>query len=554
MKFKKFAHKALALVLATVVATSAAACGKQADTQSEAGKTVDAAATAWKENALQMPQEGDHFRTYYEVFVYSYCDSDGDGIGDINGLRSKLDYIQDMGYTGIWLMPVMPSPSYHKYDTTDYLNIDSAYGTLDDFKAFLADCHERNIEVIIDFVMNHSSSEHPWFKEAYKYMQSLGKDEEPDASKCPYVDYYNFTKSQEGGYSEVSGTDWYYEAQFWYGMPDLNWDSEAVKNEFKDIAKFWLDLGVDGFRLDAVIYFYFGNHEKSIEVLKWFNDYVKSVKPSAYIVCEGWTDQNTYAKYYDSGVDSMFDFAFADQGGVIAKVLKGTAPAGSYGAMSEKAQELYASHNENAIDAPFYTNHDMARSAGFYPGDLGEARVKMAQALNLLMTGNVFVYYGEELGMKGSGKDENKRAPMYWSKDANAQGMCKGPQGMDSFEMKFDSYEEQSKADDSIYNYVKSAILLRNQNEIIRKGKVQNLSDLSTDYVDVIKKTYNDEEIVILLNVAEEAQTVDATSLNINGKTVENAEVAGELLTGDETVTIEKNTITLPAFSILVLK
>lgn len=551
MKFKKFAHKALALVLATVVATSAAACGKQADT---GGKTVDAAATAWKENALQMPQEGDHFRTYYEVFVYSYCDSDGDGIGDINGLRSKLDYIQDMGYTGIWLMPVMPSPSYHKYDTTDYLNIDSAYGTLDDFKAFLADCHERNIEVIIDFVMNHSSSEHPWFKEAYKYMQSLGKDEEPDASKCPYVDYYNFTKSQEGGYSEVSGTDWYYEAQFWYGMPDLNWDSEAVKNEFKDIAKFWLDLGVDGFRLDAVIYFYFGNHEKSIEVLKWFNDYVKSVKPSAYIVCEGWTDQNTYAKYYDSGVDSMFDFAFADQGGVIAKMLKGTAPAGSYGAMSEKAQELYALHNENAIDAPFYTNHDMARSAGFYPGDLGEARVKMAQALNLLMTGNAFVYYGEELGMKGSGKDENKRAPMYWSKDANAQGMCKGPQGMDSFEMKFDSYEEQAKADDSIYNYVKSAILLRNQNEIIRKGKVQNLSDLSTDYVDVIKKTYNDEEIVILLNVAEEAQTVDATSLNINGKTVENAEVAGELLTGDETVTIEKNTITLPAFSILVLK
>ena len=136
----------------------------------------------------------DNYRTYYEVFVYSFCDSDGDGIGDIPGLISKLDYINDgddatdtdLGCNGIWLMPVNPSPTYHKYDVADYYGIDEQYGTLEDFKELLAECDKRGIKVIMDLVLNHSSSQNPWFQEAYSYLQQLdGK--EPSVEECPYL-------------------------------------------------------------------------------------------------------------------------------------------------------------------------------------------------------------------------------------------------------------------------------------------------------------------------------------------------------------------------------
>lgn len=148
----------------------------------------------------------DNYRTYYEVFVYSFFDGNGDGIGDLKGLIDKLDYINDgdpqttsdLGCNGIWLMPIMPSPSYHKYDVTDYCEIDPAYGTMEDFETLIAECDKRGIKVIIDFVINHSSSEHPWFKEACSYLAALG-DGEPSLEECPYVDYYHFTKEAGTG-------------------------------------------------------------------------------------------------------------------------------------------------------------------------------------------------------------------------------------------------------------------------------------------------------------------------------------------------------------------
>ena len=136
---------------------------------------------------------------------------------------------------------------------TDYCDIDPEYGTMDDFKNLIAACHERGINVIIDLVMNHTSSQHEWFKTAADYLKNLPEGAEPDASECPYVDYYNFSKEMQGGYSKLDGTDWYYEAQFWSEMPDLNLGSQAVRDEFDKIVDFWLDLGVDGFRLEMCI-------------------------------------------------------------------------------------------------------------------------------------------------------------------------------------------------------------------------------------------------------------------------------------------------------------
>ena len=223
----------------------------------------------------------DNYRTYYEVFVYSFYDGNGDGIGDLKGLTQKLDYIndgdpattEDLGCDGIWLMPVMPSPSYHKYDVTDYYAIDPEYGTMEDFENFMAECEKRGIKVILDLVINHSSSEHPWFKEAAAYLAQLG-DGEPSLEACPYVDYYHFSKEQKAGYSQVPGSDvWYYESQFSYTMPDLNLYNESLREEIGKVVDFWLAKGVGGFRLDAVKEYETGADSDNIEILSWFSEY-----------------------------------------------------------------------------------------------------------------------------------------------------------------------------------------------------------------------------------------------------------------------------------------
>ena len=464
----------------------------------------------------------DNYRTCYEVFVYSFYDSDGDGIGDLPGLEKKLDYINDgddttdsdLGCNEIWLMPISPSPTYHKYDVTDYMDIDPEYGTMENFDALIEDCHSRGVHVIIDFVMNHSSSEHPWFVAASDYLKTLDADEEPDLEACPYVDYYHFSREKLEGYTALPGSDWYYEARFWEGMPDLNLKSEAVRKEFDEITSFWLDHGVDGFRLDAVTSYETGQPDEITEELTWFNDMVKAKKSDAYIVGEAWTNRKSYAPFYASGVDSFFDFSFADSNGNIAKVLHGAGSAADFAQSQINAETLYQSYNPNYINAPFYTNHDMARSSGFYTGELALQQTKYALAMNLLMQGNAFLYYGEELGMRGSGADENKRAPMQWSSDATAEGMCKGPANMKQQEMIYGSLEDQAKDPNSIYSFTKEVIRLRNTYPAIARGMTEILGaeDGEAGYGDSqicgIRRSWEDSDVAMLFNISAEDRTV----------------------------------------------
>ena len=502
----------------------------------------------------------DNYRTYYEVFVYSFYDSDGDGIGDLQGLISKLDYINDgddttdtdLGCNGIWLMPIHPSPTYHKYDVVDYYDIDPVYGTLDDFKELLTACEERGIKVIMDLVLNHSSSQNPWFLQACDYLKGLG-DGEPDVKECPYFEYYNFSKESQSGYCAVAGTDWYYEAQFWSEMPDLNLGCETLRREIEDITKYWLDMGVGGFRLDAVKEYYSGDTQKNVDVLQWFTDYVKSQKEDAYLVGEAWLNINEYAKYYESGMDSLFNFAFAGAEGVIAKALNSPSSE-KYGTVNQSLQSTFGQYNENYIDAPFYTNHDMARSAGYYVGENSENRTKLAGAMNIFMGGSAFIYYGEELGMRGSGKDENKRAPMYWSKNADSEGMCDGPADMDDFEMKYDSLEEQEKDAGSIYQYYKKAVKIRNQNPEIARGSIQYLMDISDNNFCVLKKTWNDSEIILIFHTGAETETIDVSSLNINGEALSEKSIRALLESGEEHISMSGTQVTMPGYSVIALK
>lgn len=494
----------------------------------------------------------DIYRTYYEVFVYSFYDSDGDGIGDIKGLTSKLNYIEEMGFNGIWLMPIMSSTTYHKYDVIDYYEIDPEYGTMDDFKEFMAECEVRGIKVIIDLVLNHTSTKHKWFLEASNYIKSLSTGEEASVKDCEYFGYYNFQKdkSNSGTFHRIGNSDYYYEGMFWDQMPDLNLENESLRSEIEDIIDFWLDLGVGGFRLDAVKEFYTGQPEKNIEVLTWFVDYVKGKDRENYMVAEVWDSFQVFPQYYASGIDSVFNFAFADADGKIVKTLNYTGSANSansYAKALVTLQDRIKGYNADAIDAPFLTNHDLARAAGLL--NYNSNKLKIASALNLLMSGNAFVYYGEEIGMSGSGKDENKRAPMYWS-DTNMNGMTDGPKDMEARENRFASLEEQLADPLSIVNYYKHVIRLRNENPEIARGTVAVMEEIIDEDIAAYTKTYNGSTLLILMNLSD----IETKSVLLDSEKYSYEGIRNFLCVDIGEVTLNGDELKMPPYSFVILK
>lgn len=257
-----------------------------------------------KEDTTQKNYEG---RTFYEIFVRSFNDSNGDGIGDIKGVTEKLDYLENLGIKGIWLMPIFKANSYHGYDVIDYYSIQDEYGTMDDLKDLLEEAHKRDIKVIIDLVLNHTSTENEWFKEARA------------AENSPYRNYYIWTKdmSKATSISAMNTKEWsqngdkneLYYSIFDSKMPDLNFDNEEVVKEVKKIAKYYLEEGVDGFRLDAARWIF---NEKSKNISFWsdFNNYVKSVNKDATLVAEVWDAPSNIAEYTNC-FDSFFEIGRA---------------------------------------------------------------------------------------------------------------------------------------------------------------------------------------------------------------------------------------------------
>lgn len=491
----------------------------------------------------------DNYRNYYEIFVYSFYDSDGDGTGDLNGVVQKLDYIADMGFNGIWLMPIMPSPTYHKYDVTDYYNIDEAYGTLEDFKTLVDECHNRGIRLVIDLVMNHSSNQHMWFKEASSYLSGLGENEEPDSSVCPYVDYYHFSREQvNSDWYKINGTSWYYEGVFWSEMPDLNFSSEALKSEFEDIAKFWIELGVDGFRMDAAMHFEEGDTNFNTETLNWLFTYCKSLNPDFYMVSEVWAGEPAIASYYASMTPSMFNFDAGNAEGKIIGAAKGSTKAASFVQAMLKYQEDFSASNPDYIDAPFITNHDMGRVANALQSN--EDDLKLACGLLMTMSGSPFVYYGEEIGMKSRGsKDENKRLPMVWS-DTDETGMTDGPKDADSdVAMSFPGVEQQLDDSSSLLNYYKRALRLRNENPELARGKIEIADSLTDGCLAFITKTWEGSVIGIAYNNSDEEMT-----LSLSGTDYADMAIRGYLTIHGEVITLKNGTLTLPACSICILK
>ena len=339
-----------------------------------------------------------------------------------------------------------------------------------------------------------------------------------------------------------------FEEQFTGGnMPDLNLEHGLVRREISTIMSYWLDMGVDGFRLDAAKEFYSGSVSKNVEVLTWIQETATSLKPDCYLVAEVWENFNQIAAYYESGITSIFNFAFGNSDGKIAKVIQGAGNESvvtPYATALEKADAAYRAKNPDYIDAPFLSNHDVGRIAGFAGRD--ENKMKMAAAMNLFMGGSVFIYYGEEIGMPGSGNDPSKRAPFYWNAARSGGTTNPPPECELPAEYALGSLEEQVNDDTSLYNYYRQAIAIRNAIPALTHGRTTCETALNLNCISAYRRTWNEEMCIVLMNINPEADQVDLSAYA-------DWTVAATLSADGNEIVQNGTTLDMPAFGIAVL-
>lgn len=488
--------------------------------------------------------------TFYEIFVRSFYDSDGDGIGDFQGIVEKLDYLNDgdpntnsdLGITGIWLMPIHDSPSYHGYDVNDYRSINPDYGTMEDFQFFVDEAHKRGIKVIIDLVINHSSTQINWFQDAVS---------SPDSD---YRNWYRWSDSKPG-YSGPWGQDvWhnssngYYYGLFWGGMPDLNYEEPALKQEIFDITEFWLeDIGLDGYRLDAVKYIKEDGNE--LEDLTATHDFwrewvavTKAADPDALSVGEAWTSTEKIVPYVvNDGLDFCFDF---DLGSAIISSVK----SGNASNVSQQTSKVINSYPYYQFGT-FTTNHDMNRLMDELSDD--EEKVKLAAAIYLTLPGVPFIYYGEEIGMTGRKPDENIRRPMAWENETHAGFSDDNPWNEPSGNYETNNVASENSDGNSLLHWYRKLVQLRSKTPALQTGDYELIPTSSSVFAH--KRSISDDEIFTIVNLSGAAEDV---SIDISGLTRVGSEPALVNVLGAERydiLDIEELTVSIPAKTAMIL-
>ena len=434
---------------------------------------------------------------FYEIFVRSFYDSSGDGIGDFNGLTQKLDYLNDgdpdthddLGITAIWLMPIHPSPSYHGYDVVNYYAVNPEYGSMADFKDFLDQAHQRGIKVIIDLVLNHTSNQHPFFVDA------------KTSETSSFHDWYLWSSESKGaGWYPliVGGKELSYYAYFCDCMPDLNYANPEVTAQMEQVVKFWLEkIGVDGFRIDAAKHL-IENGDASIvnspETHTWFKQFYsayKSVAPQAYAVGEvANSDAKLTSTWANGELDQIFNFEMAS--GMLNSV-NGEAASGVKSAVA-----FTQADNPDWNFGTFLTNHDQTRVMNVLGGKTDKA--KTAAFMLLTHPGTPFIYYGEEIGMTGQKPDEDIRRPMQWNPEENA-GFTTGAAWE---EVHADTYlinvqDEQGDADLLLKTY-QSLISLRQAHPALSTGAYSPLDTSNRGIYAFVRQT-TQETLLVVVNL-----------------------------------------------------
>tara|TARA_R110000868_G_scaffold83058_6_gene234719 strand:- start:7636 stop:9276 length:1641 start_codon:yes stop_codon:yes gene_type:complete len=496
---------------------------------------------------------------FYEIYMPSYKDSNGDGYSDFKGLTSKLDYIQNLGVKGIWLTPFLKSPKVDNgYDVSDYYAVDSTYGTLDDFKQFLNESHKRNIKIIMDLVVNHTSTESKWFQESKK------------AKDNPYRDYYIWKDEPNNWESFFGGSAWesdsisnqYYYHKFDKRMPDLNWQNPKVVEEIQHVLRFWLDLGVDGFRLDVINFLttegialdnpidedgaqnhlYDINQKGIKEAMKTIRTTVNEYE-NRFIVGEIGSDKIEVLKQYQDTelLDVIFNFNF------------GSIPEFSAQQIFDELQSM--EKNMSNYPTLFFGSHDMPRLINRLAKNNFE-RAEALAALMLTAKGVPFIYYGEEIGMEnikansieemmdvqgcthynlalnnGKPKEEalkignehnrdKSRSPMQWNDTEFAGFSTKKPWIKVNENYKYLNVASLEKDPNSLLNNYKKLISLRNSEPVLQYGKYNQLS-FSNDLISFTRE-YNGETIKGFFNFSENPKEISlkANEKILVGKTV----------------------------------
>lgn len=480
-------------------------------------------------------------RVFYEIFVGSFSDSDGDGVGDLRGIIDRMDYLNDgdpnsglsLGVEGLWLSPIFTSPSYHKYDVTDYYEVDPQFGTEADLKELIDTCHERGVYVILDLPINHTGRKNAWFKSFLTAHQQKNTTD-------PYYNFYTWYDAEKESapagraFSQLLGTDHFYECNFSGDMPELNFDDPLVRRTVVEVAEHYIDLGVDGFRFDAAKYVYFGDHNASLAFWKEYLGTLRAKKPDLYTVAEVWDGDGITDIYFEA--TNCFNFTISQSSGLIADTAK-KGDVNKFTAYIEKYQDKVKSKRSDAAITPFITNHDMDRAAGFLT--VASGSMQMAANLYILGPGTPFIYYGEELGMRGSrggeNTDANRRLAMLWGDDDKvsdpAGSTYKAANQIDT------TVADQKKDENSLFNYYKKLIMLRRANPEIGSGDYKALS-LNGTKVGGFISTKNGSSVLVLHNTTISSETIDLSSIpGINVSEIrgfigmEGAELNGTILT-----------------------
>jgi len=467
---------------------------------------------------------------FYEIFVRSFADSTtgplaNDGVGDLRGIIERLDYLNDgdpttdtdLGITALWLMPVTQSPSYHGYDTVDYRTIDDEYGTNDDFRELIAECDQRGIRVVIDLVINHSSSDHPWFLEARepgsdKRDWYIWRDEHPGWQGAWGQNVWHPSLSNDGS--------WYF-GLFWKGMPDLNFDHEPVTQAVFDMTRYWVeDMGVAGFRLDAIRHLIEDgqiqeNTPATHAWLKRFHEHLQSLSgPTAapgevFTVGEVWSDSDAVSRYVGDQIDVCFEF---DLGYRLVDAVNQQS-ARPIVRQLEKMDIVYPL----GMYATFIRNHDQPRTLHELGGDREAAA--LAAVIQFCLPGVPFIYYGEEIGMTGTKPDEFLRTPMQWAPPSEA-----GPgvgftnttpwmaANIDAEDIHVAGQEDDPR---SLLNTYRRLIALRHAEPALKTGELR-LIETGHESVLAWERSANGRRLLCLFNLSD--RPVRDYRLNASGR------------------------------------
>jgi len=476
---------------------------------------------------------------FYQIYMPSFCDSNGDGYSDFTGMTGKLDYIRSLGIRGIWLTPFLLSPKIDNgYDVASYTDIDPTYGTHEDFVLFLKEAHQRDIKVIIDMVFNHTSTDHVWFREARSSKDNL------------YRNYYIWKDAPNNWESFFGGPAWefdpitnqYYYHKFDRQMADLNWSNPEIKVEIEGILRYWLESGIDGFRLDVINFLTTDQdwkdnpevdgkqiHQNDIDQ-QGIYDAIRHLKSivdeydSRFMVGEIGSDQLGVIQQYQASdlLDVVFNFNLGS--------LPQFSVANIYKELQRMETDMYG------YPTLFFSSHDMPRMIDRLAEGNNQRAATLA-ALILTAKGVPFIYYGEEIGMhnikavypeeivdiqgisqyrlalsKGKSNEEaliegNKhnrdqsRSPMQWNTQAFAGFTTHKPWIKINENYKWINVQAQQEDEESIWNVYRELISLRNSERTLQYGEYERMGQ--SDNRILFTRVYQGEKITVLLNFGE---------------------------------------------------